>query len=198
MYNKKTLAERFFAKNNMGSCIKRLKKMSLTDIMDALDNRDSFDVLYFNHPDHIVPSKIYRISIGYNALNNIDVIDIEKLRKDSNFRDVSVEDLDATIDIDGTYLSEVDISKMSNEIYISHLENIKDNLHNVENFYKGYILADVDAEIEDLLGYLINDKEIYTRVHYLDDYILASNNFVFVENLQVKLYLHRNIKFGEE
>ena len=197
MENKRTLAERFFKKNLIGKCTDRLKKMSLTDIMDALDSRETFDVLYFEHPDHLVPSKIYRISIGYNTLNTIGVIDVEKLRKYPLYRDVNIEDLEATIDLDGTYLSKDDVMKMSDEMYIGQLEVIKDNLHNVEEFYDGTIIADGDDEIEGILGYLTNDSEIYTNVNYLHDSILASDNFVFVENVQVKLYLHRDIKFEE-
>ena len=197
MENKRTLAERFFKKNLIGRCTERLKKMSLTDIMDALDSRDTFDVLYFEHPDHLVPSKIFRISIGYNTLNTIGVIDIEKLRKYPLYRDVNIEDLEATIDLDGTYLSKEDVLKMSDEMYIGQLEVIKDNLHNVEEFYDGTIIADGDDEIEGILGYLTNNSEIFTNVNYLHDSILASDNFVFVENVQVKLYLHRDIKFEE-
>lgn len=198
MENKRTLAERFFKKNLIGRCTERLKKMSLTDIMDALDSRETFDVLYFEHPDHLVPSKIFRISVGYNTLNTIGVIDIEKLRKCRPlFGDVSIKDLEATIDLDGTYLSKDDVLKMSDEMYIGQLEVIKDNLHNVEEFYDGTIIADGDDEIEGILGYLTDDSEIYTNVNYLHDSILASDNFVFVENVQVKLYLHRDIKFEE-
>ena len=197
MENKRTLAERFFKKNLIGRCTDRLKKTSLTDIMDALDSRETFDVLYFEHPDHLVPSKIYRISIGYNTLNNIGVIDIEKLRKYPLYRDVNIEDLEATIDLDGTYLSKDDVLKMSDEMYIGQLEVIKDNLHNVEEFYDGTIIADGDDEIEGILGYLTNDSEIYTTVNYLHDSVLASDKFVFVENVLVKVYLHRDIKFEE-
>ena len=195
--NDKNLYDRFLKKNTLGRNAEKLNKMSLFDIMDALDGRESFDVLYFEHPEHLTPSKVYRISVDYKSLNTIDVIDIDKLRKHSMFRDVSVEDLEATIDIDGTYLSKSDVLKMSDEIYIGQLEVIEDNPEDIEDLYDGYITADGDNEVEDILYYLTNDDEIYTRVHYLDDNVLANNNFVFIENLQVKLYLHHSIKFGE-
>ena len=195
--NDKNLYDRFSKKNTMARNAEKLNKMSLFDIMDALDGRESFDVLYFDHPEHLTPSKIYRISVDYKSLNTIDVIDIDKLRKHSMFRDVSVEDLEATIDIDGTHLSKSDVLKMSDEIYIGQLEVIEDNPEDVDDLYDGYIIADGDNEVEDILNYLSNDGEIYTRVHYLDDSVLSNNNFVFIENLQVKLYLHKDIKFGE-
>ena len=197
MMNDKNLYDRFLKKNTMGRNAEKLNKMSLFDIVDALDGRESFDVLYFDHPDHLIPSKIFRISVEYKSLNTINVIDVDKLRKHSICKDISIEDLEATIEIDGTDLSKSDVLKMSEEIYIGQLEVIKDNLHDVKEFYDGHIIADGDNEIEDILNYLINDKEICTRVRYLHDCILAKNNFVFVDNVQVKLYLHRDIKFEE-
>lgn len=197
MNNKKTLLDRFLKKNLVGRSTERMTTLSLSDIIEALDNRDLIDLLYFDRPDHKVPSKIFRINIGDNSLNDISVIDIKKLREFSIFKEVSIEDLDGVIHLDGTHLSKEEVLKISNDMYIGQLEVIKDNPDDVEEYYDGYVLADGEDEIQGLLWYLTNDEEVFTETHYLDDYLLSEKNFTFVDNLQIKLHLNKDIDFGK-
>lgn len=197
MNNKRTLLDRFLKKNLVGKSTERMTTLSLSDIIEALDDRNVIDLLYFDHPLHKVPSKIFRINIGHARLNNISVIDIKKLREFSIFKEVSIEDSDGIIHLDGTHLSKEEVLKISNDMYIGQLEVIKDNLDDVEEYYDGYILADGEDEIQDLLWYLTNDEEVFTETHYLADYLLSEKNFTFVDNLQIKLHLNKDIKFGK-
>ena len=195
----KSLVERFLNNNKLGKSIDKKEMMSLIDIMKSLSNRHMVDVLYYEHPYDKMPSKIYRITLGYSdALTNIEIIDIDKLKEHKMFKDISIDDLDVIIDLDVTYMSKDDILKMSNETYIGQLEVIKDNLEDVDELYDGYISAEGEGEVEDVLLYLTNDEKIYNKVHYLDDSIIERDNFIFVENVQLKLYLHHSIKFGVE
>ena len=197
MNNKRTLLDRFLKKNLVGISTEKMTKLSLSEIIEALDNRDLIDLLYYENSDNKVPSKIFRVNIGHECLNNISVIDINKLREFPIFKEVSIEDLDGIMHLDGTHLTKDEVLRISNDMYIGQLEVIKDNPYDVEEYYDGYVLADGEDEIEGLLWYLTNNEEVFTKTHYLDDYLLSKKNFIFVDNLQIKLHLNKDIKFGK-
>lgn len=196
MNNKTNLVDRFLKKNRIGKNTENRIKISLLDILEALDDRSNLDILYYDTLYDDLPSKIYKIGIGYNSLNEIYVIDIKKMKDNPVFKNIKIEDLEATINLDGSNLSIEDIRKLSDEMYIGHLEIIKDNLDNLEDFYEGYISTEDNLEIQSILGYLV-DEDVTSEIRYLEESVISRNRFVYVENVRLELHLNKDVNLKE-
>lgn len=196
MNNKANLVDRFLKKNRIGKNTENRIKISLLDILEALDDRSNFNILYYDTMYDNSPSKIYTINVGYNSLNEISVIDIKKMKGNPVFKNIKIEDLEATINLDGSNLSIEDIRKLSKEMYIGHLEIIKDNLDNLEDFFEGYISTEDYLEIQSILGYLV-DEDVTSEIRYLEESVISRNRFVYVENVRLELHLNKGINLKE-
>ena len=196
MKNEMKLVDRFLKKNRIGKNTENRIKISLLDILEALDDRSNFNILYYDTMYDNSPSKIYTINVGYNSLNEISVIDIKKMKNNPVFENIKIEDLEATINLDGSKLSIEDIRKLSDEMYIGHLEIIKDNLNNLEDFYEGYISTEDNLEIQSILGYLV-DEDVTSEIRYLEESVISRNRFVYVENVRLELHLNKDINLKE-
>lgn len=196
MSNKMKLVDRFLKKNRIGKNTENIIQVSLIDILEALDDRSNFNILYYDTMYDNSPSKIYTINVGYNSLNEISVIDIKKMKNNPVFENIKIEDLEATINLDGSKLSVEDIRKLSEEMYIGHLEIIKDNLDNLEDFFEGYISTEDNSEIQSMLSYLV-DEGITSDIRYLEESELTRRKFVYVENVRLELHLNKDIKLEE-
>lgn len=196
MSNKMKLVDRFLKKNRIGNNTENIVQTSLLDILEALDDRSNFNILYYDSLYADSPSKIYTISIGHNSLNEISVIDVKKMKDNPIFKNITIEDLVATINLDGTKLSVEDIRKLSDEMYIGHLEIIKDNLDNLEDFFEGYISTEDNSEIQSMLSYLV-DEGITSDIRYLEESELTRRKFVYVENVRLELHLNKDINLKE-
>ena len=196
MKNEMKLVDRFLKKNRIGNNTENIVQTSLLDILEALDDRSNFNILYYDTMYDNSPSKIYTINVGYNSLNEISVIDIKKMKDNPVFKNIKIEDLEATINLDGSKLSVEDIRKLSEEIYIGHLEIIKDNLDNLEDFFEGYISTEDNSEIQSILGYLV-DEDCTSDIHYLEESVISRNRFVYVENVRLELHLNKDINLKE-
>lgn len=196
MKNEMKLVDRFLKKNRIGKNTENRIKISLLDILEALDDRSNFNILYYDTMYDNSPSKIYTINVGYNSLNEISVIDIKKMKNNPIFENIKIEDLEATINLDGTNLSVEDIRKLSEEMYIGHLEIIKDNLDNLEDFFEGYISTEDNLEIQSILGYLV-DEDVTSEIRYLEESVISRNRFVYVENVRLELHLNKDINLKE-
>lgn len=196
MKNEMKLVDRFLKKNRIGKNTENRIKISLLDILEALDDRSNFNILYYDTMYDNSPSKIYTINVGYNSLNEISVIDIKKMKNNPIFENIKIEDLEATINLDGSNLSVEDIRKLSEEMYIGHLEIIKDNLDNLEDFFEGYISTEDNLEIQSILGYLV-DEDVTSEIRYLEESVISRNRFVYVENVRLELHLNKDINLKE-
>lgn len=196
MKNEMKLVDRFLKKNRIGKNTENRIKISLLDILEALDDRSNLDILYYDTLYDDLPSKIYNIGVGYNSLNEISVIDIKKMKDNPVFKNIKIEDLEATINLDGSNLSIEDIRKLSDEMYIGHLEIIKDNLDNLEDFYEGYISTEDNLEFQSILGYLV-DEDVTSEIRYLEESVISRNRFVYVENVRLELHLNKDINLKE-
>lgn len=196
MKNEMKLVDRFLKKNRIGKNTENRIKISLLDILEALDDRSNFNILYYDTMYDNSPSKIYTINVGYNSLNEISVIDIKKMKNNPIFENIKIEDLEATINLDGSNLSVEDIRKLSEEMYIGHLEIIKDNLDNLEDFFEGYISTEDNLEIQSILGYLV-DEYVTSEIRYLEESVISRNRFVYVENVRLELHLNKDINLKE-
>ena len=144
----------------------------------------------------IIHLQRYTINVGYNSLNEISVIDIKKMKGNPVFENIKIEDLEATINLDGSNLSIEDIRKLSEEMYIGHLEIIKDNLDNLEDFFEGYISTEDNIEIQSILSYLV-DEDVTSEIRYLEESVISRNRFVYVENVRLELHLNKDINLKE-
>ena len=196
MKNEMKLVDRFLKKNRIGKNTENRIKISLLDILEALDDRSNFNILYYDTMYDNSPSKIYTINVGYNSLNEISLIDIKKMKNNPIFENIKIEDLEATINLDGSNLSVEDIRKLSEEMYIGHLEIIKDNLDNLEDFFEGYISTEDNLEIQSILGYLV-DEDVTSEIRYLEESVISRNRFVYVENVRLELHLNKDINLKE-
>ena len=196
MSNKMKLVDRFLKKNRIGKNTENIVQTSLLDILEALDDRSNFNILYYDSLYAETPSKIYNIGVGYNSLNEISVIDIKKMKNNPIFENIKIEDLEATINLDGSKLSVEDIRKLSEEMYIGHLEIIKDNLDNLEDFFEGYISTEDNSEIQSILGYLV-DEDVTSEIRYLEESVISRNRFVYVENVRLELHLNKDVNLKE-
>lgn len=196
MNDKTNLVDRFLKKNRIGKNTENRIKISLLDILEALDDRSNFNILYYDTMYDNSPSKIYTINVGYNSLNEISVIDIKKMKGNPVFENIKIEDLEATINLDGSNLSIEDIRKLSEEMYIGHLEIIKDNLDNLEDFFEGYISTEDNIEIQSILSYLV-DEDVTSEIRYLEESVISRNRFVYVENVRLELHLNKDINLKE-
>lgn len=196
MKNEMKLVDRFLKKNRIGKNTENIIQTSLLDILEALDDRSNFNILYYDTMYDNSPSKIYTINVGYNSLNEISVIDIKKMKGNPVFENIKIEDLEATINLDGSKLSIEDIRKLSEEMYIGHLEIIKDNLDNLEDFFEGYISTEDNLEIQSVLSYLV-DEDVTSDIRYLEESELTRRKFVYVENVRLELHLNKDIKLEE-
>lgn len=196
MKNEMKLVDRFLKKNRIGKNTENIIQVSLLDILEALDDRSNFNILYYDTMYDNSPSKIYTINVGYNSLNEISVIDIKKMKGNPVFENIKIEDLEATINLDGSKLSVEDIRKLSEEMYIGHLEIIKDNLDNLEDFFEGYISTEDNSEIQSILSYLV-DEGITSDIRYLEESELTRRKFVYVENVRLELHLNKDINLKE-
>lgn len=196
MKNETKLVDRFLKKNRIGKNTENRIKISLLDILEALDDRSNFNILYYDTMYDNSPSKIYTINVGYNSLNEISVIDIKKMKNNPIFENIKIEDLEATINLDGSNLSIEDIRKLSEEMYIGHLEIIKDNLDNLEDFFEGYISTEDNLEIQSILGYLV-DEDVTSEIRYLEESVISRNRFVYVENVRLELHLNKDVNLKE-
>ena len=196
MNNKTNLVDRFLKKNRIGKNTENRIKISLLDILEALDDRSNFNILYYDTMYDNSPSKIYIINVGYNSLNEISVIDIKKMKNNPVFENIKIEDLEATINLDGSKLSVEDIRKLSEEMYIGHLEIIKDNLDNLDDFFEGYISTEDNLEIQSILSYLV-DEDVTSDIRYLEESELTRRKFVYVENVRLELHLNKDINLKE-
>lgn len=196
MKNEMKLVDRFLKKNRIGKNTENIIQVSLLDILEALDDRSNFNILYYDTMYDNSPSKIYTINVGYNSLNEISVIDIKKMKGNPVFENIKIEDLEATINLNGSNLSVEDIRKLSEEMYIGHLEIIKDNLDNLEDFYEGYISTEDNLEIQSILSYLVGEG-ITSDIRYLEESELTRRKFVYVENVRLELHLNKDIKLKE-
>ena len=66
MKNEMKLVDRFLKKNRIGKNTENRIKISLLDILEALDDRSNFNILYYDTMYDNSPSKIYTINVGYN------------------------------------------------------------------------------------------------------------------------------------
>ena len=196
MKNEMKLVDRFLKKNRIGKNTENTVQTSLLDILEALDDRSNFNILYYDTMYDNSPSKIYTINVGYNSLNEISVIDIKKMKGNPVFENIKIEDLEATINLDGSNLSIEDIRKLSEEMYIGHLEIIKDNLDNLEDFFEGYISTEDNIEIQSILSYLV-DEGITDDIRYLEESELTRRKFVYVENVRLELHLNKDINLKD-
>ena len=196
MKNEMKLVDRFLKKNRIGKNTENTIQTSLLDILEALDDRSNFNILYYDTMYDNSPSKIYTINVGYNSLNEISVIDVKKMKDNPVFENIKIEDLEATINLDGSKLSVEDIRKLSEEMYIGHLEIIKDNLDNLEDFFEGYISTEDNSEIQSMLSYLV-DEDVTDDIRYLEESELTRRKFVYVENVRLELHLNKDINLKE-
>ena len=196
MKNEMKLVDRFLKKNRIGKNTENIVQTSLLDILEALDDRSNFNILYYDTMYDNSLSKVYTINVGYNSLNEISVIDIKKMKNNPIFENIKIEDLEATINLDGSKLSVEDIRKLSEEMYIGHLEIIKDNLDNLEDFFEGYISTEDNLEIQSILGYLV-DEDATSEIRYLEESVISRNRFVYVENVRLELHLNKDIRLEE-
>ena len=196
MKNEMKLVDRFLKKNRIGKNTENIIQTSLLDILEALDDRSNFNILYYDTMYDNSPSKIYTINVGYNSLNEISVIDIKKMKNNPVFENIKIEDLEATINLNGSNLSVEDIRKLSEEMYIGHLEIIKDNLDNLEDFFEGYISTEDNSEIQSILSYLV-DEDVTSDIRYLEESVISRNRFVYVENVRLELHLNKDINLKE-
>lgn len=196
MKNEMKLVDRFLKKNRIGKNTENRIKISLLDILEALDDRSNLDILYYDTLYDDLPSKIYNIGVGYNSLNEISVIDVKKMKDNPIFKNVTIRDLEAIVNLDGSNMSVEDIRKMSKEIYIGQLEIIKDNLDTLEDFFDGYISSEDNLEIQSILDYLLNE-DCTSDIHYLEESEISKRKFVYVENVRLELHLNKDIKLEE-
>lgn len=196
MSNKMKLVDRFLKKNRIGKNTENIVQTSLLDILEALDDRSNFNILYYDSLYTETPSKIYNIGVGYNSLNEISVIDVKKMKDNPIFKNVTIRDLEAIVNLDGSNMSVEDIRKMSKEIYIGQLEIIKDNLDTLEDFFDGYISSEDNLEIQSILDYLLNE-DCTSDIHYLEESEISKRKFVYVENVRLELHLNKDIKLEE-
>ena len=196
MKNEMKLVDRFLKKNRIGKNTENIIQTSLLDILEALDDRSNFNILYYDTMYDNSPSKIYTINVGYNSLNEISVIDIKKMKNNPVFENIKIEDLEATINLNGSNLSVEDIRKLSEEMYIGHLEIIKDNLDNLEDFFEGYISTEDNSEIQSILSYLV-DEDVTSDIRYLEESVISRNRFVYVENVRLELHLNKDVNLKE-
>ena len=196
MKNEMKLVDRFLKKNRIGKNTENIIQTSLLDILEALDDRSNFNILYYDSLYAETPSKIYQINVGYNSLNEISVIDVDKLKDNPIFKNVKIKDLEAVVNLDGSNMIVEDIRKMSKEIYIGQLEIIKDNLDTLEDFFDGYISSEDNLEIKSILDYLV-DKECTSDIHYLEESEISKRKFIYVENVRLELHLNKDINLKE-
>ena len=65
MKNEMKLVDRFLKKNRIGKNTENIIQTSLLDILEALDDRSNFNILYYDTLYDEAPSKIYNIGVGY-------------------------------------------------------------------------------------------------------------------------------------
>lgn len=196
MKNEMKLVDRFLKKNRIGKNTENIIQVSLLDILEALDDRSNFNILYYDTLYDETPSKIYNIGVGYNSLNEISVIDVKKMKDNPIFKNVAIRDLEAVLNLDGSNMSVEDIRKMSKEIYIGQLEIIKDNLDTLEDFFDGYISSEDNLEIQSILDYLLNE-DCTSDIHYLEESEISKRKFIYVENVRLELHLNKDINLKE-
>lgn len=196
MSNKMKLVDRFLKKNRIGKNTENIVQTSLLDILEALDDRSNFNILYYDTLYDELPSKIYNIGVGYNSLNEISVIDIKKMKDNPIFKNVKIKDMEAIINLDGSNMTVEDIRKMSGEIYIGQLEIIKDNLDTLEDFFDGYISSEDNLEIQSILNYLINE-DCTSDIRYLEESEIYKRKFIYVETVRLELHLNKDINLKE-
>ena len=196
MKNEMKLVDRFVKKNRIGKNTENTIQTSLLDILEALDDRSNFNILYYDSLYAELPSKIYQINVGYNSLNEISVIDVDKLKDNPIFKNVKIKDMEAVINLDGSNMTVEDIRKMSKEIYIGQLEIIKDNLDTLEDFFDGYISSEDNLEIQSILGYLVNN-DCTSDTRYLEESEISKRKFIYVETVRLELHLNKDINLKE-
>lgn len=196
MKNEMKLVDRFLKKNRIGKNTENTIQTSLLDILEALDDRSNFNILYYDTLYDETPSKIYNIGVGYNSLNEISVIDVKKMKDNPIFKNVTIRDLEAIVNLDGSNMSVEDIRKMSKEIYIGQLEIIKDNLDTLEDFFDGYISSEDNLEIQSILDYLINE-DCTSDIRYLEESEISKRKFIYVKTVRLELHLNKDINLKE-